>query len=107
MGFSPVAARGGLSPPRCVFIAGSSLLSGLFSSCGAWGPLSTALCGLLVAVVSLVMERALQGAWDSVVVARGLSSCNSRALEHRLSSCGAWLSCSGACRIFSDQGSNP
>ena len=36
--------------------AASSLLSGLFSSCGAWGPLSTALCGLLVAVVSLVME---------------------------------------------------
>ena len=85
----------------------SSLLSGLFSSCGEWGPLSTALRGLLVAVASLVMERALQGAWDSVVVARGLSSCNSRALEHRLSSRGAWLSCSRACRIFPDQGSNP
>ena len=28
--------------------------------------------------------------WASVVVARGLSSCGSRALEHRLSSCGAW-----------------
>ena len=26
--------------------------------------------------------------WDSVVVARGLSSCGSRALESRLSSCG-------------------
>ena len=29
------------------------------------------------------------GAWASVVVARGLSSCGSRALECRLSSCGA------------------
>ena len=28
--------------------------------------------------------------WASVVVAHGLSSCGSRALEHRLSSCGAW-----------------
>ena len=30
------------------------------------------------------------GMWTSVVVARGLSSCGSRALERRLSSCGAW-----------------
>ena len=29
------------------------------------------------------------GTWASVVVARGLSSCGSRALERRLSSCGA------------------
>ena len=29
-------------------------------------------------------------AWASVVVARGLRSCGSRALERRLSSCGAW-----------------
>ena len=28
--------------------------------------------------------------WASVVVARGLSSCGSRALELRLSSCGRW-----------------
>ena len=33
--------------------------------------------------------RAL-GAWDSVVVARGLSSCGLWALEHRLGSCGVW-----------------
>ena len=32
--------------------------------------------------------RAL-GAWASVVVAHGLSYCDSWALEHRLSSCGA------------------
>ena len=30
------------------------------------------------------------GVQASVVVARGLSSCGSRALEHGLSSCGAW-----------------
>ena len=43
----------------------------------------------------------------SVVVAHGLSSCSSQALEHRLRSCGAqaqllWA----ACGIFLDQGSN-
>ena len=30
------------------------------------------------------------GAWASVVVARGLSSCGLEALERKLSSCGAW-----------------
>ena len=30
------------------------------------------------------------GAMASVFVARGLSSCGSQALEHRLSNCGAW-----------------
>ena len=30
------------------------------------------------------------GVWASVVTARGLSSCGSRALERRLSSCGTW-----------------
>ena len=43
--------------------------------------------------------RAL-GARASVVVVHRLSSCGSRALERR-------LSCSAACGIFSDQGSNP
>ena len=36
----------------------------------------------------LLKDRAL-GTQALVVVARGLSSCISRALEHRLSSCGA------------------
>ena len=31
----------------------------------------------------------------------------SLAAEHSLSSCGAWLSCSEACGIFPNQGSNP
>ena len=51
------------------------------------------------------------GAWDlgmrpSVVVARRLSSCGSRALERRLSSWGHGLNCSMACGIFPDQGLN-
>ena len=40
--------------------------------------------GLLFAVASLVGTRA------SIVVARVLSSCSSKALEHRLNNCGAW-----------------
>ena len=44
---------------------------------------------LLIAVASLVAEHRLQAAWPSVVAARGVRSCGARALEHRLSSCGA------------------
>ena len=44
---------------------------------------------LLIAVASCV-ERGLEGMWASVVLARGLCSCGSQALEHRLNSCGAW-----------------
>ena len=43
----------------------------------------------------------------SVVVASGLSSCGSRALERWFSSCGDGLSCSAACGIFPDQGLKP
>ena len=42
----------------------------------------------------------------SVVVAHGLSSCRSRALEHRFSSCGVRAYCPEACRIVPDQGLN-
>ena len=44
--------------------------------------------GLLIAVASLVAEDRLEGMQASVVSARGLSSCGSQALEHRLSSYG-------------------
>ena len=66
------------------------------------GLLFIAVCMLLIVVASLVGVRASHcggfsccraqalGAWASVVVARGLSSSGSRALEHRLSSCGTW-----------------
>ena len=46
-------------------------------------------CGLLVDVASLVAEHGLWGARASVIVALRLISCRSRALEHRLNSCGA------------------
>ena len=45
---------------------------------------------LLIAEASLVMEHRFLGIRTSVVVARGLRSCGSQALEHRLSGCGAW-----------------
>ena len=49
-----------------------------------------AMRGFLIAVASLVVEHRLQGTRASVVVAYGLSSFGSWALEHRLDSCGAW-----------------
>ena len=55
---------------------------GLFSSCGAQASHSG---GFFVA------EHGLCGARASVVAARGLRSCGSWALEHRLRSCGAWV----------------
>jgi len=58
----------------------------LFSSCGvqSFHCDGFSYCGGFSSV-----ERRLWGMWASVV-ARGLSSCSSRALEHRLSSCGKW-----------------
>ena len=47
------------------------------------------MCGLLIAVASLCCGARALGAWASVVVACRLSSCDLRALERRLSSCGA------------------
>ena len=52
-----------------------------FSSCGEGGLLFVVVCRLLVAVASLLAEHGLQVC--------GLSSCGSRALERRFSSCGA------------------
>ena len=56
-----------------------------FSSCGKWGPLFIAVRGPLTIAASLVAEHRCAG---SVVVAHGPS-------------------CSAACGIFPDQGSNP
>ena len=58
-----------------------------FSSCGEQGLLSVVVRGLLIAVASLVAWAL--GVWASVVVTRGLGSCGSWALEHRLSRYGA------------------
>ena len=49
-----------------------------FSSCGERGLLFIAVHRLLIAVASRCGARAL-GAWASVVVARGLSSCGTQA----------------------------
>ena len=43
-----------------------------------------AVCGLLIAVASLVAKHGLQGSQHSVVVTRGLSSCGSRAQAQKL-----------------------
>ena len=59
-----------------------------FSNCGERELLFVAVRRLLTAVASLVAD--VLGVRASVVAAHGLSSCDSRALERRLSSCGAW-----------------
>ena len=67
--------------------------------CSAWAFSNCGKLGLLVAVRGLLIcggfscgrARAL-GTWASVVVALRLSSCGLRALERRLSSCGAQAS---------------
>ena len=45
-------------------------------------------CGLLIAVASLVVKHRLWGEQASAVVTRGLSGCSSWALEHRLNNYG-------------------
>ena len=78
-----------------------------FSSCGKWGLIFVVVRGLLIAVASLVAEHrlqvhGLQQLWHvgSVVVAGRLQSADSVVVAHG-------LSCSAACGIFPDQGSNP
>ena len=61
-----------------------------FSSCGAWGLLFLAVRGLRICGGSSCCGARALGAPASVVVARELSSCGTRALELRLSSSGAW-----------------
>ena len=57
--------------------------------------------GFLIAAAALVAQPGLQDVKVSVVVTRGLTSCSSQALEHRLNSCSIHgLSCSKACGIF-------
>ena len=49
-----------------------------------------AVTGLLIKAASLVEEHGLWRVRVSVAVARGICSCGSRALEHRLISCDMW-----------------
>ena len=61
-----------------------------FSSCDKWGLLFLAVCGLLIAVASLVAEHSLLGTQALVVVVCELSSCSLWTLWHWLSNCGTW-----------------
>lgn len=83
----------------CLFgSAGSLLLPGLSL---------VAVLGLLTRWL-LLWQSTDSGAPAPVVETCELSSCGSRALKHKLNSCGHGLSCSAAaCGIFPDQGSNP
>ena len=81
----------------CVFITAWAF----FFSCGAQGLLSS--CR---ARASHCRGFPRCRAQASVVEARGLGSCSSWALEHRLSGCGHRLSCSTACGLFPGQGLN-
>ena len=58
-----------------------------FSSCSEWS-CSSLWCAGFSLWWLLLLQSTVLGAWASVVVARGLSSCGSQALECRLSSCG-------------------
>ena len=79
--------------------AGSSLLYGLFSSCGA----QAFHCGRF-----FCFGAQTRGAWASVVAAHGLSSWGFWALEHKLTGgCAPRVTCSTACGIRLDQRSNP
>ena len=75
-----------LGLPCCPGFSLAVASGGLLSSCTAWAYCSA----------SLVGEDRLQSVQASVVVAHGLSSCGSQALEHRPNSCGTWaqLRCS-------------
>ena len=80
---------------RCVFVAACSLsLDAASGGC----------CSLRSTGFSLRWLLLLQSMGSRCA---GFSSCGSQSLEHRLSSCSAWLSCSAACEIFPDQGSSP
>ena len=68
--------------------------------------LFVAMYPLLLAVLLLTADTS-SGAWASVVEARRLSSCGSRALEGSSVVVACGLSCSVTCGIFPDQGSNP
>ena len=79
---------------------------GLASIAVSQGYSLVVVCGLLIAVAFLVSEHGLSGTQVSVVLACGLSSCNSWALEHELNCCGIGLHCSAASGIFPDRRSN-
>ena len=75
--------------------------------CWAWGFPFIAVYGLLIEVVSLVMEHRLKGIWASVVQLLGSVVAIPGPQSIGLTVVGHRLSCSEACGIFPDQGWNP
>ena len=88
-------------------VLGLRRCTGFSLAAASRGSSLAAVCRLLITVASLVVKHGLQGAWASGAVTRGLSSCNSRPIEHSLSSCGAWACRSEARGVFLDQGLSP
>ena len=74
----------------CVRALSSCADHELLSGCGAWA----SHCSGFSCCETQGLERL------------GFSRCGSQSLQHRVSSCGARLSCCTACRIFPDQGLN-
>ena len=81
------------------WLPGSSLLHGLSLVAASGSYFLPAVCRLLIAVASSVAEHRLWGVQASVVPAPGLQGTGSVVVVRR-------LSCSKACGIFLDQGSN-
>ena len=71
-----------------------------FSSCGEWGLLFVVVRGLLIAAASPVAEHGLQAHRLQQLWLAGSRRAGSVAVAHG-------LSCSAACGILPDQGSNP
>ena len=69
----------------CIWLWWASSAAWAFLVGGEWGYSPGVVCGPLTAVASPVVEHRLLGVQASVVEARGLRTCPSRALDHRLS----------------------
>ena len=65
-------------------VLGLRRCTGFSLAAASRGSSLAAVCRLLITVASLVVKHGLQGAWASGAVTRGLSSCNSRPIEHSL-----------------------
>ena len=79
---------------------GSLVLCGLcLASSGGY---SLLVCRLLIVAASFVAQ--VRGHLGFSICSMWLSSCNFWAPEHRLSSCGTWLSCSEAHGVVQNQG---
>ena len=85
-----------------VFVAARAFL--LLQQVGA--TLQVVVRGILIVVASFVVEHRLQGAWPSVVVARGFTGCGSGLQSTGSIAVAQGLSCFLARGIFLDQGSN-